>query len=243
MKSKTSIFIPARMKSTRFPGKPLAPIDGIPMVIYCAKNALRTGLEVYVCTDSKEIYAICKLYNINCIITPECETGTDRVALAVQQIETDYIINLQGDEPLIIASYLQKISSMIQNLKNSENIIISGVSPISSKEAYDKNNVKCSIIDNYTKIQYFSREPLLNSIENSNKSSYYKQVGVYAMSTKVLEKFSKLPSGKLEKAEKVELLRWIENGYTVRCCLIENETISIDTPADLVKVISKINNN
>ena len=243
MKSKTSIFIPARMKSTRFPGKPLAPIDGIPMVIYCAKNALRTGLEVYVCTDSKEIYAICKLYNINCIITPECETGTDRVALAVQQIETDYIINLQGDEPLIIASYLQKISSMIQNLKNSENIIISGVSPISSKEAYDKNNVKCSIIDNYTKIQYFSREPLLNSIENSNKSSYYKQVGVYAMSTKVLEKFSKLPSGKLEKAEKVELLRWIENGYTVRCCLIENETISIDTPAELVKVISKINNN
>ena len=243
MKSKTSIFIPSRMKSTRFPGKPLAPIDGIPMVIYCAKNALRTGLEVYVCTDSKEIYAICKLYNINCIITPECETGTDRVALAVQQIETDYIINLQGDEPLIIASYLQKISSMIQNLKNSENIIISGVSPISSKEAYDKNNVKCSIIDNYTKIQYFSREPLLNSIENSNKSSYYKQVGVYAMSTKVLENFSKLPYGQLEKVEKVELLRWIENGYTVRCCLIENETISIDTPEDLVKVISKINNN
>ena len=243
MKSKTSIFIPSRMKSTRFPGKPLAPIDGIPMVIYCAKNALRTGLEVYVCTDSKEIEAICNVYNINCIITPECETGTDRIAHAVQQIETDYIINLQGDEPLIIASYLQKISSMIQNLKNSENIIISGVSPISSKEAYDKNNVKCSIIDNYTKIQYFSREPLLNSIKNNNKSSYYKQVGVYAMSTKVLEKFSKLPSGKLEKAEKVELLRWIENGYTVRCCLIENETISIDTPADLVKVISKINNN
>jgi len=243
MKSKTSIFIPARMKSTRFPGKPLAPIDGIPMVIYCAKNALRTGLEVYVCTDSKEIYAICKLYNINCIITPECETGTDRVALAVQQIETDYIINLQGDEPLIIPSYLLKIISMIANLKNSENTIITGVSPITSKEASDKNNVKCSLIDNYTKIEYLSRKPLINSIENSNKSSYYKQVGVYAMSTKVLEKFSKLPSGKLEKAEKVELLRWIENGYTVRCCLIENETISIDTPADLVKVISKINNN
>ena len=228
------------MKSSRFPGKPLAPIDGIPMVVYCARNAIKTGLEVYVCTDSKEIEAICKLYDINSILTSKCETGTDRIAAAVQKVETDYIINLQGDEPLIKPNSIKKIISMLPNLKHSQNEIISGVVPIKSEQAFDPNNVKCSLVQNYSKIQYFSRKPLLNSIEDK-KPSYYKQVGLYGMTTKTLEKFSKLPKGELEKAESVELLRWIENGYTVSSCLIENHTISIDTPADLVEVISLLN--
>jgi len=228
------------MKSSRFPGKPLAPIDGIPMVVYCARNAIKTGFEVYVCTDSKEIEAICKLYEINSILTPKCETGTDRIASAVQQVETDYIVNLQGDEPLIKPNSIKKIISMLPNLKHSQNEIISGVVPIKSEQAFDPNNVKCSLVQNYSKIQYFSRKPLLNSIENK-KPSYYKQIGLYGMTTKTLEKFSKLPKGELEKAESVELLRWIENGYTVSSCLIENYTISIDTPADLVEVISLLN--
>ena len=98
---KTAIFIPARMESTRFPGKPLAPIDGIPMIVYCARNAIKTGLEVYVCTDSEEIMAVCSLYNIKAIITPYCETGTDRIAIAAKNMGLSYVINLQGDEPLI----------------------------------------------------------------------------------------------------------------------------------------------
>ena len=228
------------MKSSRFPGKPLAPIDGIPMVVYCARNAIKTGFEVYVCTDSKEIEAICKLYDINSILTSKCETGTDRIAAAVQKVETDYIINLQGDEPLIKPNSIKKIISMLPNLKHSQNEIISGVVPIKSEQAFDPNNVKCSLVKNYSKIQYFSRKPLLNSIEDK-KPSYYKQIGLYGMTTKTLEKFSKLPKGELEKAESVELLRWIENGYTVSSCLIENYTISIDTPADLVEVISLLN--
>ena len=225
------------MKSSRFPGKPLAPIDGIPMVVYCARNAIKTGLEVYVCTDSKEIEAICKLYDVKSILTPKCETGTDRIAAAVQQVETDYIINLQGDEPLIRSDSIKKIISMIPSLKHPQNEIISGVTPIRSQQAFDPNNVKCSLVQNYSKIQYFSRKPLLNSTE-SNSPKYYKQIGLYAMSTETLDKFSKLPKGDLEKAENVELLRWIENGYNVNSCIIKNNTISIDTPADLVEVIS-----
>ena len=89
MKNKITILIPARMSSTRFPGKPLAPIDGLPMVVYCARNAIKTNLEVIVCTDSKEIFSVCDLYNIKSIMTPECNTGTDRLAIASKQLETE----------------------------------------------------------------------------------------------------------------------------------------------------------
>ena len=91
MNKKTAIFIPARMSSTRFPGKPLAPIEGVPMVIYCARNAIKTGLKVYVCTDSEEIMAVCSLYKVNAILTTQCETGTDRIAKAVKNMDLDYI--------------------------------------------------------------------------------------------------------------------------------------------------------
>ena len=113
MNNKTAIFIPARMGSTRFPGKPLAPIEGIPMVVYCAKNALKTGLKVFVCTDSEEIVAVCSLYNVNGILTPDCQTGTDRIALASKNMDLDYVINLQGDEPLIDGDSIKTVVSMI----------------------------------------------------------------------------------------------------------------------------------
>ena len=91
MNKKTAIFIPARMDSSRFPGKPLAPIEGIPMVIYCARNALKTGLEVFVCTDSEEIMAVCSLYNVKSILTPECSTGTDRISYAIKDMDIEFV--------------------------------------------------------------------------------------------------------------------------------------------------------
>ena len=90
---KTTILIPARMASRRFPGKPLALINGIPMIVYCARNAIKTGLEVIVCTDSKEIMSVCSSYDINSILTPEV-IGTDRIA-HVAEFDTENIINLQ----------------------------------------------------------------------------------------------------------------------------------------------------
>ena len=125
--NKTAIFIPARMGSTRFPGKPLAPIDGIPMIVYCARNAIKTGLEVYVCTDSEEIMAVCSLYNVKAIITPHCETGTDRIAIAAQNMGLSYVINLQGDEPLIDVESINLIISMIPILEKKENAIINAI--------------------------------------------------------------------------------------------------------------------
>ncbi len=241
MKVNTSILIPARLMSTRFPRKPLALINGIPMVICCAKNAINTGLPVYVCTDSEEIKSVCDSYLINVILTPECNSGTDRVAIAINQIETDYVINLQGDEPLIGSDSLNKIISMLSILETKENSIISGVEPINSQEALDPNEAKCALIQGNTKIQYLSRQPLINNVEGSSEPVYFKQLGLYAFSVESLKKFASLPVGKLEKGEGLELLRGLENEFTIFSCIINDNTTSVDTQSDLNKVISKIN--
>ena len=241
MKSETKILIPARMASTRFPGKPLAPIEGIPMVVYCARNALKTGLDVFVCTDSKEIQSVCELYDVKSIVTPEFNTGTDRIAWASEQIKAKYLINLQGDEPLITKDSINKIVNMLPDLEKTQNLILNGITPVNSEEAFDPNNVKCAVIEENNKVLYFSRKPLLNSEDsNINGSHYFKQLGLYAMSFNTLKRFSALKQSNLEKSEKVELLRWIENGYHIKACIINKESISVDTPQDLVNVIEKI---
>ncbi len=242
MTVKTSIFIPARLMSQRFPRKPLALIDGIPMVIYCAKNAIETGLPVYVCTDSEEIKSLCESYLINVILTPECNSGTDRVAIASSQVETDYVINLQGDEPLISSNSLSQIISMVSILDNEENSIISGVEPINSQEAKDLNEAKCALAKGNTKIQYLSRQPLINNAEDLSDHIYFKQLGLYAFSVESLRNFASLPMGDLEKAEGIELIRGLENGFTIFSCILNDQTTSVDTEIDLKKVISKIKN-
>lgn len=236
----TSILIPARMASTRFPGKPLAPIEGIPMVVYCARNAMKTGLDVLVCTDSKEIDSVCKLYKIKSILTPEFNTGTDRVAWACDQIKSEFIINLQGDEPLVTADSIKTIINSLPDLETNKNLILNGITPVQSEEAFDPNNVKCAIIEENKKILYFSRKPLLNSDCKKNGNSYFKQLGLYAMSKNNLKRFASLSQSNLEKSERVELLRWIENGNEIKACIINKKSISVDTPQDLVSVIEKI---
>lgn len=243
MDPKITIMIPARMESTRFPGKPLAPISGIPMVVYCAKNAIATGLDVFVCTDSKEIKSVCELYDVKAILTNECATGTDRIAKALKDIETDYIINLQGDEPLINVESINMIINMIPKLEKNDNKIITGLTSVLSDEAFDPNNVKCAFIEKLHRVQYLSRKPLLNNQMDNGNPVYFKQIGLYAMSTINLKRFSSLKEGILEKSEKVELLRWIENGFELLGCKLNCNSISVDTPIDLVNVIAKLKDN
>lgn len=212
------------MGSTRFFGKPLELVAGIPMVVYCAKNAEETGLGVYVCTDSKDIQTTCDSYNIKCILTPECATGTDRVNIAMNEIDSKFVINLQGDEPLLTSKLLNKIIEMMPILNHFDDKIITGMESI--EDSSDVNGVKCVLIGH--KVHYFSRHPISN----------YKQVGVYAMSKSNLKRFASLPQGELEKREKVELLRWIENGFDVLGCDLNSNTISVDIPSDLKKVNS-----
>ena len=243
MKKETSIVIPARMESSRFFGKPLKMIRGLPMVIHCAQNALKTGLDVYVATNSKEIKSICSDYGINSIMTPECRTGTDRVAFASQELNSEYIINLQGDEPIIFTNSLNKIISSMTILEKNQNIILNGVSRIGLNKAKDLNNVKCSLIESKKRIQYFSRKPLINDILPNHEEVYYKQVGLYAITSENLKKFSAMKEGKLEKAERVELLRWIENGFEISYCVLDIDPIAVDTPNDLIEVEEFLKSN
>ena len=243
MRIKTTILIPARMASTRFPGKPLAPIDGIPMIVYCAKNAKKTGQDVFVCTDSKEVESVCSLYGIPSVLTPEFNTGTDRIAYAVDKIETDYVINLQGDEPLINSKSLNLMINKLESLGIDSKEIISGISYVNSEQAFDPNVVKCALLEKDLSIQYLSRKPLLNFPEGVDNLPYLKQRRLYGMTKNTLIRFAALAQGNLEKAEKVELLRWIENGEKIKGCIIDQKTVSVDTPQDLVNVLEIIYNN
>ncbi len=239
-KENITILIPARMESSRFPGKPLAPIEGLPMIVYCAKNAIDTGLKTYVCTDSKEIKTVCDLYNIKSFLTQEFNTGTDRIASVIEKINCEYVINLQGDEPLIDTNSLNNFINEMKILEQEDDLIISGVSSVKSEQAFDPNNVKCAILQKSNYIQYFSRKPLLNSDETSNLSSYYKQLGLYGMSKESLKKFTSMKQGTLELAEKVELMRWLEDRNKIYAAIIDCDSISVDTPQDLVDVIEKL---
>ena len=241
MRINTTILIPARMASTRFPGKPLAPIEGVPMIVYCAQNAKKTGKKVFVCTDSREIDSVCSLYEIPSILTPEFNTGTDRIAYAVEKIDTDYVINLQGDEPLINSKSLKLMIKKLESLSQNSEEIISGISYVNSEQAFDPNVVKCALLEKDLSIQYFSRKPLLNFPEKVDNLPYLKQLGLYGMTKKTLMRFASLSQGNLEKAEKVELLRWIEHGQKVTGCIIDQKTVSVDTPQDLVNVLEIIN--
>ena len=208
-----SIFIPARMESTRFPGKPLAPIDGIPMIVYIAKNAAETNFQTYVCTDSREIAEVCKLYSIDVILTPEFTTGTDRVAWASRQF---------------IAFCLDNYD--VHHTYNA-------LSRVGSRDAFDPNNVKCVFSTVLNKVLYFSRCPVSSACSDQTEQPYFKQLGLYAMSSTMLKIFSSLSQSPLELTERVELIRLIENGYQVVPYDLDLSTISVDTPDDFIKVL------
>lgn len=230
------IFIPARMESTRFPGKPLAPIKGVPMVIYIARTAMSTGYPTTVCTDSAEIHQICTFYSIDCLLTPPFQTGTDRIAWSSTQLISDFIINLQGDEPLITT---EALLTFIEFVKNSTHIspIFNAVTYVGSQEAFDQNNVKCVLNTSSGRIIYFSRLPI-RVFENTDCSMpFLKQLGLYCFSYEALQNFVSLPQSPLELTERVELLRMIENNIEIYSFDIKAKTLSVDTPADFVKVL------
>ena len=222
------------MESSRFPGKPLAPINGIPLVVYCAQNAQRTGYYTLVCTDSDEILSVCKFHNVAAIKTPSCNTGTDRIAWSANTLNSEYLINLQGDEPLVTADILIDFIDKCNQFNIFNDVIYTGVASVSSESAFDPNNVKCALNEN-GEVLYMSRKPLLSS--SNPEKPYFKQTGLYAMSKSTLLDFSRLKQSQLEILEKVELLRWIEAGNIVYGCNQDITSISVDTPFDFIQVL------
>ncbi len=228
--------IPARYKSSRFPGKPLADICGKPMIWWVYNQAIKCELltEVYVATDDERIEKACKENGINVIMTSdEHKTGTDRIGEVARKLPADLYVNIQGDEPLIEPDTIGKAIEPF--LTNSDLQITNLMTKI--KDPVDVVNFTVpKVITNADNIGVYLTRSTAPYPKGSINYSYYKQVCVYGFKPEALDFYCKSPRGKIESIEDIEILRFIEAGYRVQYIEVDSETVAVDTMNDLVKV-------
>ena len=242
---KFTAVIPARYASTRFPGKPLAMLGGKTVIQRVYEQAASVLSEVYVATDDERILSAVEAFGGRAVMTrTDHKSGTDRIEEAVEKIEKqgmdkegqgDVIINIQGDEPFVQPSQIKTLMSLFDD---PETQIGTLGKRFESMEAVQNPNSPKIVTDHRGFALYFSRSviPFIRGIEVEEWLPHYpflKHLGVYAYRREVLAEVTKLPQGVLEKAESLEQLRWLENGYRIRVGMTEVETVGIDTPADL----------
>lgn len=243
MAKKIGIIIPARSKSTRFPNKPMADICGQTMISRVWENACRDlNIEdVWVATDSQEIKAEIEARGGNALIVDsDCLTGTDRVAEANKILGYDIVINIQGDEPLLESSILDLA---LEAFKKSNADAINCMALIQSINDFKNTNIPKVITDDRDYLIYISRSPIpLNKEKITDISNAYRQVCTYVFSKKALEFYGENKTKcHLESIEDIEILRLIENHLTVKMIRVESKSIAVDTPDDLQRVISFLN--
>ena len=230
-------LIPARLESTRLSRKLLRELNGIPLIVRTAQNIIDFKIfdEVHVITDSIDIKNILDKYSIsNFLSEKDHQTGTDRVAEYANNFDCDIIINVQGDEPFIKKQNLQIILSEFENDHNKIIDVISLKKRIDKQIDVDNlNNVKV-VTDANDFANFFSRSPIPHNRSNSF-NQYYKHIGIYAFRKKALMEFPKMFISEIEKAEKIEALRFIYNDKKIKLLEIHNNIISIDTEEDFIE--------
>ena len=235
------VVIPARYKSSRYPGKPLANILGQSMIkrVYDKCIAAAGKGNVIVATDSKQISDHCNQENINFILTSKkCLTGTDRVAEVAKKKNKFFYINVQGDEPMIKINDLKKVINFAK--KNPEKII-NAMCKINEKKDFFNLNIPKVVFNKKNNLIYMSRAPIPNNKINQFKKAY-KQVCVYSYPKKMLKIFSSVNKTNNEKIEDIEILRFIDLGYKVKMIEVSESSIAVDTKEDLNKVIKVLRN-
>jgi len=241
---KTIVIIPARYASTRFPGKPLAVIMGKPMIQHTFESACKAKQvdAVYIATDDKRIAEAASVFTSNIIMTStRCLTGTDRCAEALKKIALKgigYVINVQGDEPFIKPAQIDTIAELLKVKGTDIATLALRIKDID--DIHDANKVKV-VMSATGEALYFSRAPIphvrgVAPGEWLQHAAYYKHIGLYGFRADALQACVKLKQSPLEKAESLEQLRWLQNGYHIRVGITRTETIGIDTPADLAKL-------
>lgn len=233
-------IIPARMGSSRFPGKPLAKIGGQAMIARVVGQVLKakTVSKIVVATDSKEIAAAVQDFSVEVVFTSEnCPSGTDRCIEAFSKLgeEADYIVNIQGDEPFIAP---QQIDDLVEFMHLHKAEIGTLCKRIESEQALWDPSVVKLVKAPSGKALYFSRQtiPYLRDLPSQKwleAGRHFRHVGMYGFHTSVLSKLANLPQSKLELAEQLEQLRWLEAGFQIYVAETEFDTIGIDTPEDL----------
>ncbi len=238
-------IIPARYASTRFPGKPLTIINGKSMIqrVYEQVSLAKTISKIIVATDDGRIEAHVKAFGGNvCMTSENHNSGTERcfeVVETINDMEIDVVINIQGDEPYINPTQIDLLASAFVN---KEIEIATLIKQIHQNEELLSPNVVKVVKDLHQKAIYFSRSPipyLRGDVMQDwlTKADYYKHIGIYAYRSAILKKIVALPLSNLEKTESLEQLRWIENGFSIHTAITEFESIAIDTPEDLKKLI------
>ena len=231
-------IIPARYASTRFPGKPLAVLGGKTVIQRVYEQVCSVLDEVYVATDDQRIFQCVEGFGGRAVMTrTDHKSGTDRIQEAVEKIGTDadVIINVQGDEPFIQPS---QVETLMHLFDAPETQIGTLGKPFESLEAVENPNSPKIVTDVRGFALYFSRSviPYIRGVERTDWFGQYpflKHLGIYAYRSDVLAEVTQLPQSSLEKAESLEQLRWLQNGYRIRVGLTDVETIGIDTPEDL----------
>ena len=236
-------LIPSRLESTRFPRKALSLVNQLPMVVHCAKNAIKAGLRTYVCTDHELIQESCFKEDINVIMTPHFDTGTDRCSWAANNLRVDKLIILQGDEPLINSDMLLNFSTIVDSLEN-HNYLVNGVNPISPDGDHDPNIVKAYCDENNNVIRLTRRpNPTRSYLSNPPLSDLKRQLGLYGGLFGSFETFKSLPKSQTEISENIEMLRWLDHGNHLLAAQLQGAPLSVDTQDDLQRVKRLIRDN
>ena len=235
-------IIPARYASTRFPGKPLVDIAGKSMIQRVYEQAKKCAQlsEVIVATDDDSIFEHVHGFGGKAVMTSSAhQSGTDRCAeVAKKHPEYEVVINIQGDEPYIDP---EQIAKLINCFNDSGTQIATLIKKVSTNEELHSTNSPKVVVNKNSEAIYFSRSPLphIRGQEPQNwlqHFTYFKHIGIYGYRADILQLITKLPVSSLEKAESLEQLRWVENGYKIKVAETETETIAIDTPEDLEKL-------
>jgi 3-deoxy-manno-octulosonate cytidylyltransferase (CMP-KDO synthetase) len=232
-------IIPARYQSTRFPGKPLALLGGRTVIQRVYENAHRALEHVWVATDDDRIAETVESFGGKAVFTLTTHaSGTDRCAEAARKLEGlvdfDVVINIQGDEPFVRPEQIELLKASF----DSETMIATLVKEIENiDELFNPNRPKV-VLDNRQNALYFSRSPIpfIRGADEMNwlqDHTFWAHIGMYAYRKDILQKITRLQHGKLELAESLEQLRWIENGYSIKTAVTNFQGQGIDTPEDL----------
>lgn len=233
-------IIPARYASTRFPGKPLAMLGGKSVIQRVYEQVASVINDVYVATDDQRILDAVEAFGGHAVMTStNHKSGTDRIQEAVTKIggQWDVVVNVQGDEPFIQPSQIETICRCFDD---ADTQIATLGKPFADMQSVLNPNSPKIVVDNRHYAMYFSRSviPFVRGQEEESWIQHFpflKHLGLYAYRADVLAEITRLPQSSLEKAESLEQLRWLQNGYRIKVGLTDVETVGIDTPEDLAR--------
>ena len=232
---KIGAFIPARYAATRFPAKLMQKLGDKTVIRHTYDNTLATDLfdAVYVVTDSEIIFNEITEHGGKAIMSKRShESGSDRIAEAVQDLDIDIVVNVQGDEPFVKREPLEKVIAVFSDTT----VQVASLMQVLTDNTLiqDPNYVKVAVDKNNNAL-FFSRSVIPYPRSTDSPIVYYEHIGVYAFQKQALLNFTNWPMSPLEAAEKIECLRYLENGVSIKMVVTEYMGVEIDTPADLIK--------